>query len=93
MLARKWDRIEFLVENKYQDDILLAIEAGEQHAGLDYKTIDYDRKESLLDDIKDLRNYLLLILMEEKKRLKEETTETQQRIMEEIESDSQRPSG
>lgn len=48
MLARKWDRIEPFVEGQHGCNILVAIGADQ-------------RPESLLDDIRDLRRYLLLI--------------------------------
>lgn len=57
MLARKWDRIEHAVE-AHGDDILDLIA----------KDI---RSESILDDIKDLRNYLLLILLEHERNSKD----------------------
>ena len=47
MLARKWDRIEKQVFD-YTYDIFLALEEDQ-------------RPEGLMDDIKDLRRYLLLI--------------------------------
>lgn len=50
MLARKWDRIEHAVESN-GDDLL------------DLMTKD-KRNESIQDDIHDLRNYLLLCLLE-----------------------------
>ena len=47
MLARKWDRIEKQVYD-YTYDIFLALEEDK-------------RPEGLMDDIKDLRRYLLLV--------------------------------
>ena len=47
MLARKWDRIEKQVFD-YTYDIFLALEEDK-------------RPEGLMDDIKDLRRYLLLV--------------------------------
>jgi hypothetical protein len=47
MLARKWDRIENQVFD-YTYDIFLALEEDK-------------RPEGLMDDIKDLRRYLLLV--------------------------------
>ena len=47
MLARKWDRIEKQVHD-YTYDIFLALEEDK-------------RPEGLMDDIKDLRRYLLLV--------------------------------
>ena len=47
MLARKWDRIENQ-SNDYTYDIFLALE-------------DDQRPEGLIDDIRDLRRYLLLV--------------------------------
>jgi hypothetical protein len=47
MLARKWDRIEVQVE-KYRYDIFLTIEND-------------NRQEGVLDDIRDLRRYLMLV--------------------------------
>jgi len=47
MLARKWDRIEKQVYD-YTYDIFLALEEDK-------------RPEGLIDDIKDLRRYLLLV--------------------------------
>ena len=47
MLARKWDRIEKQVYD-YTYDIFLALEEDQ-------------RDEGLMDDIKDLRRYLLLV--------------------------------
>tara|TARA_R100000479_G_scaffold4974_2_gene2326 strand:- start:921 stop:1229 length:309 start_codon:yes stop_codon:yes gene_type:complete len=47
MLARKWDRIEKQVFD-YTYDIFLALEEDQ-------------RPEGLMDDIKDLRRYLLLV--------------------------------
>ena len=47
MLARKWDRIENQVFD-YTYDIFLALEEDQ-------------RPEGLMDDIKDLRRYLLLV--------------------------------
>lgn len=47
MLARKWDRIEKQVFD-YTYDIFLALEEDQ-------------RDEGLMDDIKDLRRYLLLV--------------------------------
>lgn len=47
MLARKWDRIEKQVFD-YTYDIFLALEEDK-------------RPEGLIDDIKDLRRYLLLV--------------------------------
>ena len=47
MLARKWDRIEKQVHD-YTYDIFLALEEDK-------------RPEGLIDDIKDLRRYLLLV--------------------------------
>ena len=55
MLARKWDRIETYVEQQYEDEIFEAIKGDK-------------REEGILDDIKDLRNYLLLILLEAQQR-------------------------
>jgi len=47
MLCRKWDRLEHFVE-KYNWDI--------------FKSIEKDtRKEGVLDDIQDLRRYLMLV--------------------------------
>lgn len=45
MLARKWDRIEKAVQER-EWDVFKAV---------------YDDPDSLLDDIKDLRNYLTLV--------------------------------
>ena len=47
MLARKWDRIENQV-NDYTYDIFLALDEDK-------------RPEGLIDDIRDLRRYLLLV--------------------------------
>lgn len=47
MLARKWDRIENQA-NDYTYDIFLALEEDQ-------------RPEGLIDDIRDLRRYLLLV--------------------------------
>ena len=47
MLARKWDRIENQ-SNDYTYDIFLALEEDQ-------------RPEGLIDDIRDLRRYLLLV--------------------------------
>ena len=47
MLARKWDRIEKQTSD-YTYDIFLALEEDK-------------RPEGLIDDIKDLRRYLLLV--------------------------------
>ena len=47
MLARKWDRIEKQV-NDYTYDIFLALDEDK-------------RPEGLIDDIRDLRRYLLLV--------------------------------
>jgi len=48
MMCRKWDRLEKAVEQEYGFDIFAAIEKD-------------PRDESVLDDIRDLRRYLLLI--------------------------------
>jgi hypothetical protein len=48
MMCRKWDRLEKAVEQDYGYDIFAAIEKD-------------PREESVLDDIRDLRCYLLLI--------------------------------
>jgi|GEM_PF-3641927 len=48
MLARKWDRIEEQVENKAGFNIFTALDQDK-------------RPEGLLDDIQDLRRYLLLV--------------------------------
>ena len=48
MLARKWDRLEVAVTKQYGDDIFLAIREDE-------------RPEGILDDIRDLRRYLMLV--------------------------------
>ena len=48
MLARKWDRIEEQVEHRSDFNVFAAIEQD-------------DRPEGILDDIRDLRRYLLLV--------------------------------
>lgn len=48
MLARKWDRIEELVEKHFNWDLFAAIESDH-------------RPEAVIDDIRDLRRYLLLV--------------------------------
>jgi hypothetical protein len=48
MLARKWDRLEQLLSTKYNFDIFLAMDQD-------------DRGEGIIDDIRDLRRYLLLV--------------------------------
>jgi hypothetical protein len=48
MLARKWDRLEKAVESKYGFDIFRAIEEDA-------------RPEGVIDDIRDLRRYLMLV--------------------------------
>lgn len=50
MLARKWDRLENIVENKYNWDIFAAIRAETGQGD-----------EAILDTIRDLRNYLTLV--------------------------------
>lgn len=50
MLARKWDRIE-LQTSRYKGDLLLAIEK------------DF-RVEGIIDDVRDLRRYLILVFCE-----------------------------
>tara|TARA_R110000824_G_scaffold64402_2_gene168243 strand:+ start:15874 stop:16266 length:393 start_codon:yes stop_codon:yes gene_type:complete len=48
MLARKWDRLEHSLEKKNQYDIFEAIEKDR-------------RPEGIIDDIRDLRRYLVLV--------------------------------
>lgn len=54
-LSRKWDRIERAVEEETDKDIFKAIR---EHVASDGRM---DGKDSLLDDIRDLRRYLLLV--------------------------------
>jgi hypothetical protein len=68
MLARKWDRLEHSLEKKNHYDI--------------FKAIEMDRRaEGIIDDIRDLRRYLVLVEAEmmtkvnvQKDLLKEDTT-------------------
>jgi hypothetical protein len=57
MLARKWDRLEQFVQNRSGWDIFLAISSDQ-------------RDEGVIDDIRDLRQYLLLVETEMMTRLK-----------------------
>lgn len=57
MLARKWDRIEKAMEEKYGYDIFKAIQED-------------TRIEGIIDDIRDLRRYLLLVEAEMSGRAK-----------------------
>lgn len=54
-LSRKWDRIERAVEQEPDRDLFAAIF---HHAASDGAV---DGKDSLLDDIRDLRRYLFLV--------------------------------
>lgn len=54
-LSRKWDRIERAVLAQPERDLFAAIQ---DHAATDGSL---DGKDSLLDDIRDLRRYLLLV--------------------------------
>lgn len=54
-LSRKWDRIERSVLGRADRDIFAAIRNGKATDG------SVDGKDSLLDDIRDLRRYLLLV--------------------------------
>lgn len=60
MLARKWDRIENRVR---QADASFQMDGGRTPSKYDiFEHIEADgREEGLLDDIRDLRNYLLLV--------------------------------
>lgn len=82
MLARKWDRLEQAVTTMHKP--------GEQHRTADqYDIIGHayedKREEGLLDDIGDLRRYLLLVEAEVRERLGRQpeltSIDTQQRAI------------
>ncbi|HEX7962212.1 MAG TPA: hypothetical protein VF493_20020 [Terriglobales bacterium] len=60
MLARKWDRIENQVSRNYCDDngSRIIVDPWDIFVHAD---IDKNRLDGLLDDIRDLRRYLLLV--------------------------------
>jgi len=69
MLARKWDRIETAVE---QVDIIAAVRPENRAIISQYDIFAHieqdDRDEGLLDDIRDLRQYLMLVEAEMRAR-------------------------
>lgn len=60
MLARKWDRIENRVEQKAEGD-------GDRYDIFNHLAED-NRSEGLIDDIRDLRRYLVLVEAEVRSR-------------------------